>query len=433
MSAKQSPKSSQNGSALVERKMSMQGGHTCCRPTLPVFNSSAPKLVMLVLLAHLVNCQQQQQQQQQAQQAQQHLVQVIAARRLATTSLPVSSNQISSPEPSSQPAPPKSASTSRASWVERILIRVGRLHLENRQLAYAANKHNRQDDELSHEQQPHQLSSLAPTDTDQDDLFEPAAKHSSLRPLESNEPPDVIESNDLVQAEQPSRLPTSTESEPIGCKQAYTNCAYREQWCGSALKAFTDDCADLIGDQSDQCSPRCLRSMIALRSSDEGRDLARCQCDDDDDDDSDFCERIKARSQLCQAQVDLAVDSNTTVSCSIATAICMADQACSTALDYYYANCQSLFSQRHCTPRCSNSLAVLYRQPKASKLINCQCDGSEDFACVKYKTYTERLCLRKSPQASAISSNSASSPGMVVHNLLILLVLICLYCYTDVI
>jgi len=45
--------------------------------------------------------------------------------------------------------------------------------------------------------------------------------------------------------------------------------------------------------------------------------------------------------------------------------------------------------------RCNNSLAILYRQPKASKLANCYCDGSEEFPCLKFKTYTERLCLNR--------------------------------------
>lgn len=432
MSAERSPKSSQNGSKSNMQAASRRStSHTCCWPG-PKLASFPPKLVTLILIAHLANCQQQQHYQQQ-----QPLVQVIAARRLAetTTSLPASSNQISSPEPRTQPLAsqaPKSASTTKSSWVERILIRVGNLHLENRRAAYLANRASPQaaDQELRYDHElQHSSSSLSPTDSDEDDLIELTSSKHALSTLDTQDQPNLIESNELVQTERFGRLPTpSTQSEPIGCKQAYTNCAYREHWCGSALKAFTDDCAELIGDQTDQCSTRCLRSMIALRSSDEGHDLARCECDEDDD--SDFCEHTKTRSRLCQDQVDLAINSNSTVSCSIATAICMADQACSTALDYYYANCQSLFSQRHCSPRCYNSLAVLYKQPKASKLINCQCDGTEEFACVKYKTYTERFCMRRSPEAAPVSSSGSAM--VLQHGLLVLLILIQVYCYIDV-
>lgn len=184
---------------------------------------------------------------------------------------------------------------------------------------------------------------------------------------------------------------------PVSCEQAYTQCALRKV-CAPALKSYNDDCQDLINNRTNQCSTKCLKAMIALRSSEEGDDMVRCDCQSNE-----YCLLRKQRSEACRPQVEEAVDPKTLVSCSTASWICLADQLCSTALEYYYRNCQSLFSQRHCSMRCNNSLSILYRQPKAQKLITCQCDGSEEFPCVRYKTYTERLCLNK-PASSQMDS-----------------------------
>lgn len=178
--------------------------------------------------------------------------------------------------------------------------------------------------------------------------------------------------------------------QPISCDQAYNKCALRNV-CEPALKAYNNSCQDLIYDRTSQCSVKCLKVMIALRSSEEGDDLINCDCQGDE-----YCLQRKQSSKVCRPQVEEAVDPKTIVSCSKASWICMADQLCSTALEYYYRFCQSSFSQGHCSMRCNNSLSILYRQPKASKLVNCHCDGSEEFPCVKYKTLTERLCLNKS-------------------------------------
>lgn len=221
---------------------------------------------------------------------------------------------------------------------------------------------------------------------------------SSISDIESNNVSAVAIDNRILPSDRSdfsSESPTTQASkQPISCEQAYTQCALRKV-CAPALKAYNDDCQDLINNRTNQCPPKCLKAMIALRSSEEGDDLVNCDCQSNE-----YCTQSKQRSQACKPQVELAVNPKTIVSCSTASWICLADQLCSTALEYYYRNCQTLFSQRHCSMRCNNSLSILYRQPKASKLINCHCDGSEEFPCVKYKTYTERLCLNKPSQPS---------------------------------
>lgn len=182
---------------------------------------------------------------------------------------------------------------------------------------------------------------------------------------------------------------TMATRQTLTCEQAYYQCGLRKV-CAQALRVYDDECMGLISNWTDQCSARCVRAMVALRSSEEGDNLVNCDCQSNE-----YCLQNKNRSSICRPEVERAIQPKSIVSCSTASAICMADQLCSTAFDYYYQNCQTLFSQRHCSMRCNNSLAILYRQPKASKLIDCQCDGTEDFPCVKYKTYTERLCLNK--------------------------------------
>ena len=66
-----------------------------------------------------------------------------------------------------------------------------------------------------------------------------------------------------------------------------------------------------------------------------------------------------------------ATREDTIVSCSAAQWICAADPLCSTALEYYNRFCQAMFRGKKCTDRCMNSINILGRQPKASKLESC--------------------------------------------------------------
>ena len=90
-----------------------------------------------------------------------------------------------------------------------------------------------------------------------------------------------------------------------------------------------------------------------------------------------------------------ATREDTVVSCTAAQWICAADPLCSTALEYYNRFCQAMFKGRKCTDRCMNSISILKRQPTASKLETCYCDGTEDFDCVNIKTNMERLCFKE--------------------------------------
>lgn len=224
--------------------------------------------------------------------------------------------------------------------------------------------------------------------------------------VDNNRVSAIINSDNVIRAD---RLPAEVKNQPsssatprraVSCEQAYTRCALRKV-CAPALKAYNDDCQELISNHTSFCSSKCLKAMIALRSSEVGDDLVNCDCSGDE-----YCLQSKQRSQACMPQVEEAVNPTSVVSCSTATWICSANQSCATALDFYYRYCQSLFSQRHCSMRCNNSLSILHRQPKASKLINCQCDGSEEFPCLKYKTYTERLCLNKPAQSGGTQTGA---------------------------
>jgi len=350
----------------------------------------------------------------------------------------------------------QSATTSQQpenSWIESILIHVESLNFNNEQLRPAQEEAEEEPGEvltasgshalaatpnsisnLQQQQEQPRLVSQAPTDSGEDPLEAttlPSASSSSDRKQSSatqysiaagasdlssseeaglvDEEQTLVDSNNvsvallssgMEQTSSPISGPNAlaedghidsatTPHQQVTCELAYTQCALRKA-CAPALKAYNDDCQDLINNKTNKCSSKCLKAMIALRSSEEGDVLMNCDCQSQE-----YCLRSKQRSEVCRPQVEQAVDPKTIVSCSTASWICLADQLCSTALSYYYSNCQSLFSQHYCSMRCNNSLSILYRQPKASKLISCHCDGSEEFPCVKYKTFTERLCLNK--------------------------------------
>ena len=114
-----------------------------------------------------------------------------------------------------------------------------------------------------------------------------------------------------------------------------------------------------------------------------------CRCTDPD------CVEKKRRVEPCRAAVTWQNSPNSLVSCTAASWICMADPLCATALDYYNRNCQAMFKGRKCSKRCRNSLDILLRQPTASKLATCFCDGTEDFECAAIRENTDVLCFGK--------------------------------------
>lgn len=233
--------------------------------------------------------------------------------------------------------------------------------------------------------------------------------------------------------EPPSPLDTSigitisNTFETTSCEQAYRECDLRKA-CSPSLRAYQNECqSDLdrmlsvassgnktINMSNQQCPTPCLRALVGLRSSDNSEQLMNCDCEDDE-----YCLQSKSKSQsVCQKQVEEAIAPDTQVTCSVANWICMSDQSCMDALELFYENCRApLLSQRQCTPKCNNSLTILYKQAKAAKLINCICDGSEEVFqyCEKYKTYTERYCLADSYESDNDSVAKDSDDNEAIY------------------
>ena len=98
---------------------------------------------------------------------------------------------------------------------------------------------------------------------------------------------------------------------------------------------------------------------------------------------------------MCRPGIELAVSNKTVVSCSVAHMICSADAQCHTALTYYDINCRAMFKGKKCSTRCKNSLAILKKQAKASKLRTCYCDEARvnlDFDCPAIKRNMKNMC-----------------------------------------
>ena len=72
-----------------------------------------------------------------------------------------------------------------------------------------------------------------------------------------------------------------------------------------------------------------------------------------------------------------------------------------------------MFKGKKCTDRCMNSISILKRQPHATKLETCYCDGTEDFDCVAVKSNMEKLCFQEDNEISDneidVEPSSASS------------------------
>lgn len=181
----------------------------------------------------------------------------------------------------------------------------------------------------------------------------------------------------------------SPTSGRITCEEAHKKCSFRED-CTKNLLNYMKDCADVLHGLTTRCPYACRRTLIALMSHEAGLELAMCDCRGEP-----FCQTHKERLEVCRPEVSYATADNTVVSCSIAELICSADYQCQTALTYYHRLCKSMFHGHKCTRRCNNSLDILSRQEKASKLHDCYCDGSEDFPCIRIKQNTQRLCLGK--------------------------------------
>jgi growth arrest-specific protein 1 len=174
----------------------------------------------------------------------------------------------------------------------------------------------------------------------------------------------------------------------LPCEQARMRCAYRVG-CGMALQNYVVGCSGVLqGPPPTQCPEICHHSLIALTSTEEGKDLMNCKCSDE------YCEDQKLRSEICRPEVMKTIGSPV-VSCRVAQWICAADTQCSTALKYYNQYCRAMFHGKKCTPRCNNSISILRRQEKAAKLTTCKCDGFEDYDCRGIQKNMAKLCFHK--------------------------------------
>lgn len=174
------------------------------------------------------------------------------------------------------------------------------------------------------------------------------------------------------------------------CEEARLKCAYRTG-CGMALQNYIVGCSGVLHGPATSCPESCQHALIALTSTEEGKDLMTCVCADE------FCEETKRKVEICRPHVLVATRNETIVSCRVAQWICAADALCSTALDYYHRYCRAMFHGKKCTHRCNNSISILRRQEKAAKLNSCECDGHEEYDCPRIRTNMARLCFHKEP------------------------------------
>ncbi|KAK7863855.1 hypothetical protein R5R35_003338 [Gryllus longicercus] len=189
---------------------------------------------------------------------------------------------------------------------------------------------------------------------------------------------------------------SSPSSPASSCEHARLKCAFRTG-CGRALQNYMVSCSTALqrpspgaaaGDGPNAaCPEHCQHALIALTSTDEGKDLMTCKCGDD------YCEETKKRVEVCRPHVEQAMLNTTIVSCRLAQWICKADAECSMALDYYHRFCRSMFQGKKCSRRCNNSISILQRQEKAAKLISCRCDARDDSDCAQNREKMVRLCF----------------------------------------
>ncbi|XP_045777251.1 growth arrest-specific protein 1-like [Maniola jurtina] len=171
------------------------------------------------------------------------------------------------------------------------------------------------------------------------------------------------------------------------CEEARMRCAYRTG-CGAALNNYMYLCNEVLTKPASSCPNECGHALIALTSTEEGKELMNCQCEDE------YCLEAKQRIDVCRPQV-LRGAANATASCRLSQLICLADAQCATALRYYKDLCRSVYRGRKCSNKCLNSIQILRKQEKAAALQACHCDGNEDYDCPKMQNNLARLCFHK--------------------------------------
>ncbi|KAK7584302.1 hypothetical protein V9T40_005265 [Parthenolecanium corni] len=190
----------------------------------------------------------------------------------------------------------------------------------------------------------------------------------------------------------------------IPCESANQQCSFRTG-CSMALQEYVRSCSIMLHrspDSSVICPEVCKNALIALTSTDEGRDLMTCECTEK------YCKEAKRSVEVCRPHVMNAVRKDAIVTCEVAQLICQADATCAKALEYYNAYCRSVFVGRKCSARCKNSIAILRKQEKSAKLDSCRCTGREDYNCVQIRMNTARLCFNQTLDKSQVMDNESN-------------------------
>ncbi|KAH9520192.1 hypothetical protein Btru_060242 [Bulinus truncatus] len=198
------------------------------------------------------------------------------------------------------------------------------------------------------------------------------------------------------------------------CHVAQLRCHARSG-CHMALNNFFLHCHAVIkGSTMATCPIECKHALVSLLSTEDnaGAAFVNCQCHK-----KGVCSERKERVAICQREVlesmNILREDAQPVSCNLARGICEADTSCLAALQYYYDHCTRLFSGVRCTARCKNSLEILSRQPHASKLRTCRCDGTEDYDCEAVKVNTETMCFHKKKRNKNENNSIPDSTGDV--------------------
>lgn len=171
----------------------------------------------------------------------------------------------------------------------------------------------------------------------------------------------------------------------VMCEDVRLRCAFGPG-CSMALHNYFAKCDRMLQADSTTCPESCLYALVALISTEDGRRMLDCTCRDR------YCEEMKARVEVCRPLVLEASKNETVVPCELANWVCTVDPVCSAALGYFQTYCRRMLVGVACTERCLNSVEILQRQEKASKMNRCRCSGRSAVECLRHKERMVRLC-----------------------------------------
>lgn len=175
------------------------------------------------------------------------------------------------------------------------------------------------------------------------------------------------------------------DNSQVMCEDVRLKCAFGPG-CSMALHNYFAKCDRMLQADATTCPESCLYALVALISTEDGKRMLDCTCRDR------YCEEMKARVEVCRPFVMEASKNETVVPCELANWVCTVDPVCSAALGYYQTYCRRMLLGVACTERCLNSVEILQRQEKASKMNRCRCTGKSAVDCLRQKERMVRLC-----------------------------------------